>query len=144
MSEPTTPAQKAAESALAKYRRQSVIGFAVLFVGLIVAVYTGDKANDEGRKAVVDSGQATAISSCNRDFTQTEEFRNIVARSKCQMQGAVNRGDASEEGADEQLQALDDARKDLTLPDCRKAGENLTSDPDDVIRIPEPLYPKDS
>lgn len=127
--------------ALRRYRNGALTGFILLALGLGTAIYVGEQHNTESREAVVDSGRAVAIVGCNRDFHQTIELRTIIRDGRDSIKQYVAEGTLTEAQAARSIEQSNEALERLPLPDCRRVGEQLTSDPTDDITVPAPLYP---
>lgn len=124
-------------------RRPALIGYIVLGGGIIGGFLVNQDHNNETRQAVVDSGQAVAIESCNRDYNQTFELRRLIDKSYAQIEQALKDDRISPEAAAQQRANLAEALDRLVLPDCREVRGALTSDPDADIEVPVPLHPPD-
>lgn len=124
-------------------KRPALIGYIVLGGGIIAGFFVNQDHNNNTREAVVDSGQAVAIESCNRDYNQTFELRSLIERSLAQIETAEKAGRFTSEEATQQRQNLKRALRRLKLPDCREVRGALTSDPNADIQIPVPLHPPD-
>lgn len=123
-------------------RKPFLVGYAILAAGVISGFVVNQNANERGREAVVKSGQAVATLSCNRDFNQTSELRTIINSGRDNIELLVQEGTLTREQADRSLDESDKALDRLPLPDCRHAADQLTSDPDEDIKVPTPLHPK--
>lgn len=127
--------------ALRRYRTGALTGFVILTLGLLGAVGVSEHHNAKARQAVLDSGRAVAVVGCNRDFQQGAELRAIIKQGRDQIQQYVQEGTLTQAQADRSIKASNEALERLPLPDCRRVGDQLTSDPDEDIRVPEALYP---
>lgn len=123
-------------------RRPFLVGYAILAAGIIGGFLVNNAHNEQAREAVVESSQATAIVGCNRDFVQIKGLRSIIRDQTATIDQYVAEGTLTPAQGE---RAKHESKKSLhkqPLPDCRVPLTILTSDPDEDIFIPEPLYPK--
>ncbi len=95
----------------------------------------------EGRKAIVESGNTIAVDSCNRDYQSRLEIRRVITADLEQQKALLKAGEISPRRFEIFKQFYADRLRGLPLPDCRKAAQVLTSDPNTEPRVPIPLYP---
>lgn len=136
-------------ASLKRYVKRATVGFGILFAGLVTTYSIAAHDNDLSRQAIVDSGQAVAITSCNRDFDQAQraragirsEFRNGLGQLALFVKEGTITEAQGERLRKESIREKNADLKDTPLPDCRQADDQLTSDPDDDIKVPAPKYP---
>lgn len=141
--------EHASKKAVRAWAKRATVGFVVLAFGVAGAIYTENQhynaqqeADVEARQAVVDSGRTATTVSCNRDFRTTKRLRAIIAEGRPRIEQFVQEGTLTRAQGD---RALADVERNLSLtplPDCRKALNSITQDPNVKIVVPEPLYPK--
>jgi hypothetical protein len=132
---------RAANKAARRSRNQSLIGFLILLLGIGFVQWDGHHRSDAARDAIVQTGNVIAVDGCNRDYVSRKEIRAVLARSRDFQKGALDRGDISQTQYDLAVKFYDERLDTLPLPDCRKAANVLSSDPDKVPEVPEPLHP---
>lgn len=130
-----------ARHALKIYSRRSLVAFLVLLVGIGYAIHESNTSSTSGRTAIVNSGRALAVDSCNRDFQSIGRQRGLLERAKAQTTKALKKGQVSREQADDAYKFYADELARIPLPDCRKAKLILTDDPKKPIKQPVPLHP---
>lgn len=137
--------------------RRALVGFLILFVGLLIAFYVNQQqygiskdqyaANRKTaiaqRQAIVDSGRAVSVDGCNRDFNTITKLRGILITSKDFAKSAYKEGSISRDRYSRSIKFYDDQLAELRLPDCRKAKTVVNQDPKTPVRIPVPRYPGD-
>lgn len=123
--------------------RNRMTGFAILFLAFLGNVLYSNHISAESRDQVIRSGDLVAVDGCNRDFRSTTAVRGVLVASKGFIRQSVRRGALSQEEASVRLAFYDSLLDDLPLPDCRKADDVLTDDPDAQVAIPQPLYADD-
>lgn len=142
-----------AREALNAYRRNAVIGFLILLVGLGVVLWQGAEHADDARqdiaaasedsdKAIVQSGRAVSVAGCNRDFHTNQRLRGLIASSRGDIDRYVAEGTLTPAQGKRAKQRINEQIKSYPLPDCRKAETILTSKPGKTTEVPEPLYPE--
>lgn len=141
-----------ARYALRVYSRRMLVGFLVLLAGVGYAVHTSNSDSAAGREAlaksgqasaaaIVSSGRALAVDSCNRDFQSIGRQRGLLIRAEAQIPKAVKKGQISQEQAKDAFKFYNDELSRIPLPDCRKVKLILTDDPKKPISQPVPLHP---
>lgn len=136
------------DRAIRHYRNQSVAGFAILLLGILLAL--GLQQQDLGtrrdlarsqRHAIVESGRAVAVNSCNARFEDRTQIRGVLVASMSATKRLEAEGIITHERAEDQRAFYTKQLAKLRLPDCRKDAALLTDDPDKPIPHIEPLYP---
>lgn len=141
-----------ASYAVRRYARNSLVGFAILFAGLGYAWHTQAqdaadsrdaiaKASRASVEAIVSSGRAVVVDSCNRDFRSNGRLRGLLLRAEAEIPKAVKKGRLTPNEAKDALEFYGKELARIPLPDCRKARTVLTDDPRAPIRQPVPLHP---
>lgn len=141
-----------ANYAVRRYARNSLVGFVILLAGLGYAWHTGAedaadsrdaiaKSSRASATAIVASGRALAVDSCNRDFKNTGRLRGLLLRAEAEIPKAVKKGRFSKEEAADALEFYDKELARIPLPDCRLAEVILTDDPSKPVQQPVPLHP---
>lgn len=143
---------RATSKALKRYSLGALLGFLILFVGLVVVRH--EDANrakeataariavaDSQRKAIVQSGTVVAVGGCNERFKDRQEVRAVLEASKAESLKAYNAGDITKERLRRSLAFYDQRLDGLPLPDCRQSQNILTTDINAVPPVPKPLYP---
>lgn len=133
--------EHAVRKGLKHQARRSIIGFLVLLAANIFVWSTGQAQNSDSREAIVQSGKVVSISGCNRDFQTIKSLRGVLISAQTFQIKALERGDISQAQFDRAQTYYDDQLAKLTLPDCRVAGEILTSETDEIPQVPVPLHP---
>ena len=142
------------KNAIRAYQRRAIGGFLVLFLGLGGAFYLDRQHNEDRRKeiiqqgakqdrAIVASGDAIAITGCNRDYETIDALRDQLEVSLKRIDSLEKDGTYSPRQAEV---ARDSTREFLSkyhLPDCREADNTLTAEPKKPIIVPAPRYPDD-
>lgn len=131
----------AVNAATRRHARRALVGYFVMFLAFLGNVLYAQHVAREGREAIVKSGDIIAIDGCNRDYRERQEVRQVLIASRQFQEGALKRGDISQIQHDRAIDFYNDRLEGLPLPDCRRAGDILTDDPDSLTRMPEPLYP---
>ena len=141
--------ERATKKAVRAWARRASVGFLILALGVAGAIYTENqhynaqqRADTIARAAIVDSGRAATTISCNRDFRTTNRLRAIIADQRPRIAEYVAEGTLTEAQAERAYDDIDKNLKRTPQPDCRKALNSITQDPNDRIIVPEPLYPK--
>lgn len=122
-------------------RRPGLIGFLVLLGGIAGGWHVNNVHDEAARQQIVDSAQATAIVSCNRDFEQIKRERANIVDDFAQIDLFVSEGTITPAQGKRAKGELRDELKNTPLPDCREASAELTADPDEDVRIPQAKYP---
>lgn len=141
-----------ARHALKVYTRRSLVGFLILLAAFVYAVHSSNSDSAAGRKAlaessrasaaaIVSSGRALAVDSCNRDFLSTGRLRGLLLRAEAEIPKAVKKRRLTPEEAKDALAFYDKELTRIPLPDCRRAKGILTDDPREPVRQPVPLHP---
>ena len=133
--------RRAANKVLHNYRRTAIVGFLVLLLANAYVWYDSNTNNQDSREAIVQSGQVVSVSGCNRDFRTTQALHAILQTSDDFNQAAAKKGDITQAQADEAHTYYQQFIKSLPLPDCKAAGDVLTSETGDVPPTPKPLTP---
>lgn len=136
-----TKAHRMALRADQRRAKQRMVGFMVLFVAFLANAFYANNLATEARDRIIRSGDAVAVSGCNRDYEDREAIRRVLTASKDFTRNAFRRLDMSEEGVRLRLEFYDTQLGQLPLPDCRLADDVLTDDPDMPIHYPKPMYP---
>lgn len=132
---------KAANAAVRKYLRFALVGYLLLFSGIVAErIVSGQEAADS-RQAIVQSGTVVAVDACNQRFKDRTEVRAVLEGSKAFQARSLKNGTITRQQYDAAVGFYDERLKGLPLPDCRLTLGVLTTDPDDAPAIPEPLYP---
>lgn len=131
------------DQVLRSYRRQAIIGFLILLIGVAAAFYRGQTLANDSRDAIVDSGDVVAVSGCNRDYETIDALRDQLEVSldridQLEADGTYTKAQASA-GRESTHQFLDKYQ----LPDCRPVSSILSSDPDGRFTVPPARYPND-
>jgi hypothetical protein len=132
-----------------QYRNNALIAFVLLFAGFLynannnrIQDRDSERANADGRAAIVQSGDAVAIDGCNRAYEERLKIRDVFQNSKRLVQSRVNQGLGSADDAKAAIDFYDQQLESFKLPDCRKAASLLTDDPSKPIPMIEPWYPE--
>lgn len=133
--------EHASKKVLKRFRKEAVAGFLILALGLGIGTSANNHTNAASRVQIVKSGQAVAVSGCNRDFRFASGLRGVLYASRDFQAGALKRGDISRDRYKLAVRFYKTQLQALPLPDCRVAKEILTDDPNAKIVVPQPLYP---
>lgn len=132
---------RAVKSALRRYVRGALVGFAILFAGVSYAVVDGRVQSDGARHAIVVSGRNVATDSCNARFRQQQVLRRIVRSNKPTIRQYVKDGTLTPAQGRRALNETAATVAKLKLPDCRVVASVLTDDPSKLKpNQPPPLY----
>lgn len=134
--------ERAAAKALRSYTRNALIGFLILAAANVYVWSTGQSLNHDSREAIVGSGRVVAIEGCNRDFRTIKALRGVLTAAEAEAETSAKAGDISEARLIRVKAFYATQLKNLPLPDCKKSGELLTSDKDELPHVPNPLQPK--
>lgn len=137
-----------AKRATRRTLKAAFVGYLILFAGVLGMYLNGQHVGNEERQAIVASGRTVSVDGCNRDFRDKEDFIDLLTRLKQANSDAFKRlppplkADAQQRYEDSQDFYNDEIKTaSAERPDCRKAAEVVTSDPNaDVAKI-VPLYP---
>jgi hypothetical protein len=135
-------AKDESDSALHRFSRNALAGFITLAIGLLLAVGLQQHDAQQSRDAVVTSGRTVSVVGCNRDYNTINALRSILVSSREQIDQYVQDGQITQAQADRQKKLTNEFLKTLPLPDCRSALTILTDNPNDLGRVPTPLYEK--
>lgn len=125
-----------------RYVRSATVAFGLLFAGVSFSIYAQSHDSEAGRTQIVNSGRAVSVDGCNRDFGTIGGLRSILISSRDFQDSALKRGDISRTQHDRALEFYEHNLRSIPLPDCRKAEEILTDDPNARVTIPVPLHPE--
>ena len=136
----TLQTRRAVRKALRSYSRRALIGFSLLFAAFVgLVLYTqhiGARSND----AVVNSGKAVAVASCNRAFHDRQAVRGVLFASLDFTRQAAKAGRLTPDEAQRRVAFYRRQIAQLALPDCRRSEDVLTADPGQTTIIPPPLW----
>lgn len=147
---PFTPEQKkwleesrkrSVDHAVRRYVVSATIGFVILLGANIFVWQTANSQNTASREAIVDSGKTVSIAGCNRDYRSTQALRSILQTSDDFNQAAAKKGEITQAQADVAHKYYQRFIRSIPLPNCKEAGEILTSESGDVPPAPKPLVP---
>ena len=133
-----------ARRALKHYSRRSLVGFLVLLVGVALAIHGNSVTNQNARVAIVKSGKALAVDGCNRDFQAIGRQRGLLLRAQAASEKEFQKGHMTVQQHALAVKFYSEELSHIPLPDCRKARNILTDDPNAPIRVPTPLHPPDA
>lgn len=134
--------RRAVKKAVRNYSRGAILGFLILLGGIGVVQITQNHENQDAQKALVQSGRVVAVDGCNRDFKYVERIRSLLGRlSDANKQAYEAGGITGEQYARAQAFYKSEMARQK-LPDCRRAEQVLSDDPEKPINPPTPLYPK--
>lgn len=137
----TEQTRRAVHKAVGRYVKGAVIGFLILLMGLGLAMHQSSADNNNQRQAIVQSGRAVAVASCNGRYQDREGLRNLLISAERTIPAEVKRGNITESQAQRAKEFYDSQLGRLRLPDCRIAAHAISSDPNREIRVPVPLHP---
>lgn len=123
------------------YAKGALVGFVILLAGVGLAFREGTLRANGARDAIVRSGSVIAVDGCNRDFRSISNLRGIIDNSRTQLKSYERDGTISHEQYLRGLAEIDKQLKTYPLPDCRKADDVLTANPNKVPEAPVPLHP---
>lgn len=128
----TLQTHRAVRKATRRDRATNRIAYAILTVGLLVALYIPSHDADKSRRSIVESGTAVAVQACNRDFVDRQNFRATIERLN----------EAAKKSHNLTGQAFYKAVLAVNPPiDCRESEDLLTDDPNAVVPSIPPYYP---
>ena len=140
-------ADREAAKVLRRYVRGAVAGFLILLSGLVIQnrVESADREDRrqeaaEARQAIADSGNAIAVTGCNRDFTATRKLRALIRGQRGQIEQYRIEGTLTDAQARRAQEQISQNIRETPLPDCREVQNAVTDDPDQRITVPEPLF----
>jgi hypothetical protein len=133
----------AVDQAMRTYSKAAATGFVILLLGLVLCVYVVQNYDAAARRAIVDSGRAISVSSCNRDFDSISKDRNLLQRGRENIQQQYAAKDITETAYRRSIAFYDRELREYRLPDCREALDVVTDNPNAPIFIPRPRYPLD-
>jgi hypothetical protein len=144
--------EKGTRNGVRHYRNRAVIGFLILLLGLVAVRWADNERANEAvkdrvatanaqRAAIVKSGNVVAVDGCNGRFRDRVEIRSVLQSSKDFLAREYKKGNITEARFKESSAFYDERLSGLPLPDCRKAANILTTDPNKVLPVPDPLYP---
>lgn len=136
----TEQTERAVRKSLRTYSRRAVVGFILLFAAFMANVLYINKIADDGRHAVIKSGNIVAVDGCNRDYRSAQAVRGVLIASKDFTQQAVRRGTIPPQEALERLNFYNTQLASLPVPDCRRSAKVLTDDPNVALLPPTPLW----
>lgn len=131
-------AQKAAHSAVLRFRRPAVVGYLLLLLGVLFAIGLGAHESNAGRNQIVESGRAVAVNACNARYEDRVKFRTLLTRLKVAAAASTRSTAEQKEAAIKFYNGQLDSYK---LFDCRDAENLLTADPHAKIPHIAPFYP---
>lgn len=137
----TEQTQRAVRNALRRYVRGAAVGFFVLVVAIIGVRFLDAQDSAKARDSIVRSGDAVAVSGCNRDFDTIKILRAQIKRGKKVTLQYVAEGLLTQAQADRAIADTNRLLSRYTLPDCRASLEIITDKPDAQITPQEPKYP---
>lgn len=145
MTDPSHPSYMTpgARRAFRRYRRDALIGFLVLLVGVLAALHTATNEAEQARQAIIDSARVVVVDGCNRDFIDRMQVRGVLIASRREARALYHRGEINRENYLSRLAFYREQLHNLPLPDCRRAPDILTDDPGEIdeVRDVDPLYP---
>ncbi len=121
-------ARMEARHTLRKYRNSAIVGFLILAIGMGASQVANNHAAADGRARIVDSGNAVAVTGCNRDFNTSLRQRQALYRQPDRSNGQP----LTPEQRDQIIRQL------TPLPDCRQA-RNVVTDTKER-RVPKALH----
>lgn len=137
----STQTAEAVKKSNKRVLRSAFAGYLILLVGVFGMYENGQSVSGNERQAVVDSGTVISVDGCNRDFQDREVLRAQIEKGKKTTLQYVKDGTLTQKQADRAIRETDEFLKSYPSIDCRPAAKILTDNPDDVTRIPEPMYP---
>jgi hypothetical protein len=137
----TEQVDRAAHKAAHRTMKGAVIGYVILFLGVLGMYFNGQSVSKKERGAVVDSGRIVSVDGCNRDYNTIQTLRDEISKSKKRTQQLVKEGTLTQAQADRAIEQTNDLLERYQLPDCRKAETVLTDNPEDVSKQPVPRFP---
>ena len=140
-----------AREAFANYRRNAVIGFLILLLGIGYVQWDSDNSNREARediqkqsvqadRAIVKSGRTVSVAGCNRDFVTITRLRELILVGRQDIREYVADGTLTPAQGVRAQQRITERVRRYPLPDCREAEKIVTDNPRDLPPTPEPKY----
>lgn len=139
----TEQTNRAVKKAARRTLRQAAVGYLILFVGVMGMYWNGQHVSNAEREAVVQSGSAVVVDSCNRDYIATGRLRGIIIRIRNVIEAQDEAGKGDPEENQFAVDFYNNELKKIPLPDCRDTADALTADPDKVLKVPKPLHGPD-
>lgn len=124
-----------------RWIRGALVGYFVLFLGILAMYQNGQSTSDSERAAIVQSGRVIAVDGCNRDFKTNERVRNLILAAQELTNQQIAKGKVTPEEAQQARDYYNSQLAGLVLPNCTEAETLLTDDPNAVIDVPTPLKP---
>jgi hypothetical protein len=123
----------------------ALVGYIILFAGVMGVYHNGQSTSSNEQKAIVQSGNIVAVDGCNRDFEDQKRWINLLERLKDSSELAYKPGRTTEAQYRTAIEFYSGeiALAKKALPDCRQAEHILTDDPDADRERVRPLYPKE-
>lgn len=141
----TEQTHRAVNEALRRYQRRAILGFLILFVGFLFNAHNNStqfNQLDDARQAVVDSGRAVSIDGCNRDYAEDVRIRDVFYNSRRIVKARIRTGQSPNPTADRlAIRFYNEQLRHFKLPDCRKAENIITDNPDVPVGLPKPFWP---
>lgn len=133
---------RANKHVLRLYMRRALIGFLVLLAGVSFAAHNTQTEAANARDAILESARIVVVDGCNRDFIDRLQVRGVLEDSSKDIRRRYNEGAMPREEAIRRLKFYKHELSTLPLPDCRRAPDILTDNPDEIngTRV-DPLYP---
>ena len=140
-----------AREAFAHYRRNAVVGFLILLLGIGFVQWDNQKDNSDARKeiaaksvqsdrAIVKSGRAVSVAGCNRDYVTIARLRELILAGREDIRNYVAEGTLNPEQGARAQKRITAQVKEYPLPDCREARRIVTDNPRDLGPIPPPKF----
>lgn len=143
----TDQTQRAVRLATKRVTRRASAGFLILLLGLGGQYYVGQQdlvhrrdIAQKQRAAIVTTGNAVAVTGCNRDFVSTKALRGLLTSALAQTKDARKRGDITEIQYTRAQTFYSKQLSLLVLPDCRPVTHLVSADPNKPIAVPTPLH----
>jgi hypothetical protein len=145
----TQQTARAVDKALSRYYKRAAAGFLILFIGFLFNAWNNENqwdrieaSADEGRQALVESGDIISVDGCNRDFQTTKALRGVLLASRDFSRQNYRNGLIDKQALEERKAFYSEQLSTLPLPDCRDTQGILTDDPEHPLEKPTPLYPE--
>jgi hypothetical protein len=124
------------------WRRNALIGYVVLFVGLGINSVIDRERGTQSRTALAESGNVVSVVGCNRDFRLYQKVRAVFNQSLKAITEQHDQGLTTDEQYARQRDFYLVQLSNFALPDCRDVAGTLTDDPTEKVdQPPKPLYP---
>jgi hypothetical protein len=125
------------------WRRNALIGYSVLLLGLGGNSLVDRGRATDGREALAESGNVVSVSGCNRDFRLYQKVRAVFERGLAQIEEQHEQGLTTDAQYERSRSFYMEQLTNFALPDCRVVSQTLTDDPEkaDGKVAPTPLYP---